>query len=238
MTTNQLIQQLVTDGGAIVSSSDCSEIEITNAQATGRFSVREDGMGFVLRSKEWLSLQLAREKAHPNKGGRYMDGPAPSRVEGMLVPANHGFAATNEFVHDMDVSIEELKWAMLGMATHFEKVQLLLTEAAEHMADCETAPSDDWWKRYLEIDGAHMVLTEEGWEPAQLFFDMEESELLDFKDEVNAPEGKALLHRENSSPRSSSPPASASEWPASSSTPPRLAMPRPPATATPSTSSA
>lgn len=72
MTTNQLIDQLVTDGGAIVSSGDCSEIEIANAQATGRFSVRDDGMGFVRRSKEWLALQLAREKAHPNTDGKFI----------------------------------------------------------------------------------------------------------------------------------------------------------------------
>ena len=67
MTTTQLINQLVTEGGAIVSSGECSEMEISNAQATGRFAVRDDGMGFVRRSKEWLALQLAREKAHPNQ---------------------------------------------------------------------------------------------------------------------------------------------------------------------------
>ena len=71
MTTNQLIDQLVTEGGAIVSTGDCSEMEIVNAQAHGRFSVREDGMGFVRRTKEWLDLQLAREKAHPNTDGKY-----------------------------------------------------------------------------------------------------------------------------------------------------------------------
>jgi len=63
MTTNQLIDQLVTDGGAIVSSGECSEMEIADAQATGRFSVREDGMGFVRRYAEWLALQLEREEA-------------------------------------------------------------------------------------------------------------------------------------------------------------------------------
>ncbi len=72
MTINQLIDQLVTDGGAIVSSGDCSEIEIANAKATGRFTVRDDGMGFVRRTKEWLALQLAREKAHPNTDGKFI----------------------------------------------------------------------------------------------------------------------------------------------------------------------
>ena len=68
----QLLGQLITDGGAIVSSNECSEIEIANAQATGRFMVRDDGMGFVRRSKEWLALQLAREKAHPNTDGKFL----------------------------------------------------------------------------------------------------------------------------------------------------------------------
>lgn len=63
MTTNQLIDQLVTEGGAIVTSGECSEMEIADAQATGRFSVREDGIGFVRRYSEWLALQLDREKA-------------------------------------------------------------------------------------------------------------------------------------------------------------------------------
>lgn len=63
MTIDQLIDQLVTEGGAIVSSSACSEMEIADAQATGRFSVREDGMGFVRRYAEWLALQREREKA-------------------------------------------------------------------------------------------------------------------------------------------------------------------------------
>ena len=72
MTTTQLIDQLVTEGGAIVSSGECSEMEIANAKATGRFSVREDGMGFVRRTAEWVALQLAREKAHPNTGGKFL----------------------------------------------------------------------------------------------------------------------------------------------------------------------
>ncbi len=70
-TPSHLIDQLVKEGGAIVSSGDCSEMEIADARATGRFAVRDDGMGFVLRSKEWLALQLAREKAHPNTDGKY-----------------------------------------------------------------------------------------------------------------------------------------------------------------------
>lgn len=53
---------------------------------------------------------------------------APLRVEGILVPANHSFAAINEFVHDCEVSYEELQWAMLGMATDREKLIAALKE--------------------------------------------------------------------------------------------------------------
>ena len=62
MTILQLINQLVTDGGAIVSSNECPEMEIKNAQSTGRFAVDEDGMGFVRRTKEWLALQVRRDE--------------------------------------------------------------------------------------------------------------------------------------------------------------------------------
>ena len=41
----------------------------------------------------------------------------PKRIEGILIPADYSFAAVNEFVHDCEVSYEELQWAMLGMAT-------------------------------------------------------------------------------------------------------------------------
>lgn len=66
MTTNQLIQQLVNEGGAIVSSNDCSEMEIAFAQSEGRFAADDEGFGFVRRLKKWLELNKAREIAHPN----------------------------------------------------------------------------------------------------------------------------------------------------------------------------
>jgi len=71
MTINQLINQLSREGGALVSSNDCSDIELADAKCTGRFSVNDDGHGFVLRSSEWLALQKAREIAHPNTDGCY-----------------------------------------------------------------------------------------------------------------------------------------------------------------------
>lgn len=61
ISTAQLITQLIAEGGAIISSGECSEIEIADAQATCRFAARGDGVGFVRRHREWLALQKSRE---------------------------------------------------------------------------------------------------------------------------------------------------------------------------------
>lgn len=53
-TINQLFGMLKDKGGAIVSSNDAHEIEIADARATGRFSVDEDGFGFIWCYPEWL----------------------------------------------------------------------------------------------------------------------------------------------------------------------------------------
>lgn len=54
MNVNQLVRQLIEEGGAIVSSNDCHEIEIADARACGRFAVDNNDMGFVRRTKKWL----------------------------------------------------------------------------------------------------------------------------------------------------------------------------------------
>ena len=46
-------------GGAIVSSNECSEMEIVNAKATNRFFVDNHNFGYVWRTPEWLE---SREK--------------------------------------------------------------------------------------------------------------------------------------------------------------------------------
>lgn len=58
----KLVNDLTQHGGAIVPSNDCSEMEIADARATGRFAVLPDGMGFVRRTREWLELQRKRER--------------------------------------------------------------------------------------------------------------------------------------------------------------------------------
>lgn len=50
----EFFRQLKENGGAIVSTKDCSETEIYFARAEGRMFVCEDGCGFVLRSQKWL----------------------------------------------------------------------------------------------------------------------------------------------------------------------------------------
>jgi hypothetical protein len=41
--------------------------------------------------------------------------------EGVTIPANHSFAAVNEFVHG-DVHFEDLQWAMLGLTNDRERI--------------------------------------------------------------------------------------------------------------------
>ena len=53
-TINQLFDKLKSNGGCIVSSEDCSTMEIADAQARGDFSVDFDGFGYVLRPHAWL----------------------------------------------------------------------------------------------------------------------------------------------------------------------------------------
>lgn len=60
-TKEELIRKLAIDGGCIVSSGDCSSLEIADAQATNRMYVDDDGLGFILRPKEWLARVQKRD---------------------------------------------------------------------------------------------------------------------------------------------------------------------------------
>lgn len=48
------MDKLIAEGGALVTTDQCDVMEIADAQATGRFAANDDGIGFVLRPKEWL----------------------------------------------------------------------------------------------------------------------------------------------------------------------------------------
>lgn len=56
-----ILEQLAHRGGCIVSSNDCSELEIADAKVRGDFYVDRNGFGYVIRSKEWLDRVHARD---------------------------------------------------------------------------------------------------------------------------------------------------------------------------------
>jgi hypothetical protein len=159
MRPKELIDQLVTEGGAIVSSGDCSEIEITNAQATGRFAVREDALGFVRRTKEWLALQLAREKAHPNFDGRYTSDTGRVKTGIELIAAERERQITVEGrtpKHDDEHRLGELSQAgacyadIAGALMHGASVK----DIRDYYCDC-TGPNPQW------------PFEDETWKPSQ-----------------------------------------------------------------------
>lgn len=51
---SDILTALIDERGAIVSSADCSPMELAFARSEGRFYVDGDGFGFVLRPREWL----------------------------------------------------------------------------------------------------------------------------------------------------------------------------------------
>lgn len=58
---SELLPDLVRERGVIVSSADCSEMEIAFARTEGRFFVDADFMGYVRRTNDWLvSAEQAR----------------------------------------------------------------------------------------------------------------------------------------------------------------------------------
>jgi hypothetical protein len=54
MKGDDFLNRLAENGGAIVSSGDCSEVEIVRAQLRDNFYCNERGLGFVLRTADWL----------------------------------------------------------------------------------------------------------------------------------------------------------------------------------------
>lgn len=63
----KFVQRLATEDGAIVSSGVCSALEISNAQATNRFFVDQEGLGYVLRLRRWRQMaETAIHETHSN----------------------------------------------------------------------------------------------------------------------------------------------------------------------------
>lgn len=66
----ELLSALVTERGAVVSSADCSVMEIAFARTERRFFVDDDGLGYVLRLKDWrINAEQAIAGPDATKGG-------------------------------------------------------------------------------------------------------------------------------------------------------------------------
>lgn len=64
-----LLKRIVDYGGAVVSSGECTEMEIANARARGDFYVDANGLGYVRRLQLWLDkAHEALPSGAPNKG--------------------------------------------------------------------------------------------------------------------------------------------------------------------------
>jgi hypothetical protein len=49
----KLLDALVKERGAIVTSADCSEMELAFARSEDRFYVDDNGLGYVVRTSNW-----------------------------------------------------------------------------------------------------------------------------------------------------------------------------------------
>lgn len=49
-----MLEDLATRRGCVVSSADCEQMEIAVARTQGRFYVDDDDGGYVMRPREWL----------------------------------------------------------------------------------------------------------------------------------------------------------------------------------------
>ncbi len=122
-TISQLFKRLKDEGGAIVSSNDAHEIEIQDARCTGRFSVDEDGFGFIWRYPEWLAKAMGKETliaaaTRPvtpeavNVGKALKAIEEISRYVGIL---QGGGSLQSEHARVMNACVKDAKFALLGL---------------------------------------------------------------------------------------------------------------------------
>ncbi len=85
MTRNitEAIPALLAEGGALVTSSACSPMELAIARTEDRFFVDADGCGFVLRYRQWREHA---ERAIANQGMP----PSLEETGEFVPPAEHG----------------------------------------------------------------------------------------------------------------------------------------------------
>jgi len=80
----EFINKLAVERGAIVSSADCSSVEIAHARADGRLYVdAETSYGYVLRLKEWRegAEELIRRQLRSQTPGYMVDQWASGKPE-------------------------------------------------------------------------------------------------------------------------------------------------------------
>lgn len=63
-TLQELVTRLAVEGGCLVASADCSEIEIADARVRGDWYVDAEGFGYVRRLPEWLRKHSRFARGH------------------------------------------------------------------------------------------------------------------------------------------------------------------------------
>lgn len=131
-----LLDKLAKEGGCIVSTADCSELEVAEAKTRGDFYVDDNQCGYVRRLPEWI-----------NKHSRFARGAEPScceldvitpadqwaKVEGSEVARRVSLGhMTREEIHIQSLidSVEEL-----GAHPKLTDVVIKLGEAQHRLAD-------------------------------------------------------------------------------------------------------
>lgn len=57
LTTSELLDRLVKEGGCVVTEAQCTPTEVTEALARDDYALNYDGKGFVRRTQSWLDRQ-------------------------------------------------------------------------------------------------------------------------------------------------------------------------------------
>lgn len=151
-----LINELVEHGGALVTSQECSEIELADARVTNRFAVDHEGIGYVRRTKEWLALQKSREsRATFDKILRMLNGllvtdaKAVAKLIELRVPASLEFEKHPHVTvygapgdPDVELGLLGILNGITGLLTGRRLIAFYgLNDDLTHFAECVTPPT-------------------------------------------------------------------------------------------------
>lgn len=88
----KLFDKLASEGGCIVSSNECTEMEIADANIRGDFFVDDEGLGYVRRTQKWLDLHKFIQMPNNDHIQDYINNlpwtPAATEEEKSLVACN------------------------------------------------------------------------------------------------------------------------------------------------------